>query len=318
MKTNTRTDALVPWSANFYDELPMYAPIRELASYFSGFEQWPGLNDYRQLLREHPPIRTLNGQALSIVEQAGKPETFSEHYAPRIYYSGEIQTRTNNWHDFFQFLSWFIFPRTKAVINSIHVPLARERMEQGEARKCQTRKSQTRKSQTGESQTRGRRNPVENMLSLFDEGGVVILSSDESLLDHIRDFEWKRLFWQRRHELERNFRCVTFGHAMYEKGLRPYIGMTANAILLHVDQSVIDMQLDAQLAWIDERLAEIFSEGSTYTKPRDLSPFPILGMPGWLAENADEAFYDNTEYFRPGRGGNTQDSSSLKKRARSE
>jgi len=259
----------------------MYEPVRKWASFFAGFQQWPGLNDYRRLLSDHPPIRTLNGQALSVVEQAGKPESFSEHYAPRIYYSGEIQTRTNNWHDFFQFLTWFAFPRTKAVINSIHIPLARERMEQGV--------------------DIGRRNPVENMLSLFDEGGVVILSSDESLLNHIRDFEWKKLFWERRDELDRNLRCVTFGHAMYEKGLRPYIGMTANAILLHVDQSVVDMRMDAQLAWVDEKLAEVFTEGSTYTKPRDLSPFPVLGMPGWMAENECEAFYDNAQYFRPGR-----------------
>ena len=277
----------------------MYEPIRKLASYFRGFQQWPGLDDYRRLLAAHPPIRTLNGKALSIVEQAAKPEDFTEHYAPRIYYSGEIQTRTNNWHDFFQFLTWFIFPRTKAVINSIHIPRARERLDQGEANR----------SEANHGESRGRRSPIENTLSLFDEGGVVILSSDTSLLDHIRDFEWKKLFWERRDELERNLRCVTFGHAMYEKGLKPYIGMTANAILLHVDQSVIDMELDAQLSWIDEELAGIFSEGSRYTKPRDLSPFPILGMPGWVTENASEAFYDNTQYFRPGRGASRKDSS---------
>lgn len=269
----------------------MYEPIRKLAGYYSSFQQWPGLDDYRRLLSEHPPIRTLNGKALSIVEQAGKPAHFTEHYAPRIYYSGEIQTRTNNWHDFFQFLTWFIFPRTKAVINSIHIPLARERIEQYESNL----------GETNQNESRGRRSPIENTLSLFDEGGVVILSSDESLLDHIRNFEWKQLFWERRDELERNLRCVTFGHAMYEKGLKPYIGMTANAILLHADQSVIDMELDEQLSWLDQKLATILEEGNQYTRPQDLSPFPILGMPGWVAENASEAFYDNAQYFRPGR-----------------
>lgn len=266
----------------------MYDPIRKLASYFGGFQQWPDLSDYRRLLSEYPPIRTQNGKTLSIVEQAGKPAHFADHYAPRIYYSGEIQTRSNNWHDFFQFLTWFIFPKTKAVINSVHIPLARERIEQGEANK-------------GES--KGRRNPVENMLSLFDEGGVVILSPDESLLDHIRQFEWKELFWERREELDSKLRCITFGHAMYEKGLRPYIGMTANAILLHTDQSVLELEMDAQLSWLDERLAENFEQGVQYTQPKDLSPFPILGMPGWMAENSSEEFYNNTQYFRPGRGG---------------
>lgn len=271
----------------------MYEPIRKIAGYYRRFEHWPGLEDYRRLLSEHPPIRTLSGKALSIVEQAARPQHFTEHYAPRIYYSGEIQTRTNNWHDFFQFLSWFIFPGTKAVINSIHIPLARERIEQGEANQ----------GMANQGNGRGRRSPIENTLSLFDEGGVVILSSDETLLDHIRHFEWKKLFWERRDELDRHLRCVTFGHAMYEKGLWPYIGMTANAILLHADQSVIELEMDAQLSWLDERLAGIFTEGCSYSKPRDLLPFPILGMPGWMAENANEDFYDNTQYFRPGRGG---------------
>jgi len=147
---------------------------------------------------------------------------------------------------------------------------------------------------------------------------VVILSSDESLLDHIRHFEWKKLFWQRRDELGRNLRCVTFGHAMYEKGLKPYIGMTANAILLHVDQAVIDMSLNEQLSWIDEKLAGIFDEGSRYTQPKDLSPFPILGMPGWIDENAAKEFYDNTQYFRPGRAGCREESSSPGKQTLSE
>jgi len=291
LKTNTRTNELVPWHSNFFEALPMYQPVRTLAASFSCFQQWPELDDYRRLLSEHPPIKTLNGQVLSIVEQAAKPVHFSEHYAPRIYYSGELQTRSNNWHDFFQFLSWIIFPRTKAMINSIHIPLARERIEQDEP---------------GQNESKGRRTPLENMLSLFDEGGVVILSSDELLLDHIRNFEWKQLFWQRRHELEKKLRCLTFGHAMYEKGLQPYIGMTANAILLNVDQSIIEQELNAQLSWLDESLAEIFHEGSQYTAPKDLSPFPILGMPGWLAENSREAFYDKQSYFRPGRGGTTR------------
>lgn len=290
MKTNTRVDAAVPWHPDFYKNQAMYEPIRELAQYYCDFHEWPGLDDYQRLLHARGSITTLNGQTLRIVEQAAKPANFSEHYAPRIYYSGEIQTRKNNWHDFFQFLTWLTFPETKVMINSIHIPLVRERIELDDA---------------DNTSNKGQRSSLENMLSLFDEGGVVILSSDESLLDHIRHFEWKQLFWKRRDDLRPNMRCVTFGHAMYEKGLKPYIGMTANAILLHVDQSVIDLQSDTQLAWIDEQLAGIMAEGSRYQKPKDLSPFPILGMPGWVAENAHKAYYDNTQYFRPGRINNT-------------
>ena len=282
MKTNTKIDALVPWSPDFAAGQPMYEPLLPLIGHFAPYREWPGLDAYQQLLDAQPrPIRLLSGQALKIVPQEGKARHFDDHYAPRIYMSGEVQTRTRNWHDFFQFLSWFIFPRTKALINAIHVPEARARLGQGS--------------------DPGRRSPVENMLSLFDEGGAVVFSSDASLLQLIRDFRWKELFWQRRDELRETLQCITFGHAMYEKGLRPYLGMTANCILIEVEPGCLGKTMTERLAWLDEQLTGVFGHGSQYSKPRDLSPFPILGIPGWDPDNEAESYYDNTGYFRPGR-----------------
>jgi hypothetical protein len=276
-------DALVPWHSNFATRSPMYAPLQPWAQHFATFNEWPGLAEYQQLLDTLPqPILTLAGQPLRIVPQDGKPHSFEEHYAPRIYLSGEIQTRLHNWHDFFQFLTWFIFPRTKAVINSIHIPKARTRIEAGV--------------------DLGKRSPIENMLSLFDEGGAVLISSDDSLLQLIRDFRWKELFWQRRDELADKLQCITFGHALYEKGLMPYLGMTANCILLKCDESLLTQPLPQQLQWLDAELAEIFEGGEMLQQPRDLRPFPILGMPNWDSNNNQESYYENTHYFRLGRG----------------
>ena len=95
---------------------------------------------------------------------------------------------------------------------------------------------------------------------------------------------------------------MTFGHALYEKGLSPYVGMTANCILFHVDKALLQQSNQSQLDWIDNQLADLFSEGVKYTKPKDLRPFPLLGLPGWDANNSDEVYYDNQQYFRPGRG----------------
>jgi len=144
----------------------MYAPLRHLAAHFQSFDTWPTLADYQALLDVWPaPVQTLAGKALRIVAQDERPGRFEEHYAPRIYHSGELQTRCENWHDFLQFLSWLMFPATKAVINAAHLPHAKQRLEV-----------------TGEL---GRRSSLENMLSLFDEGGAVIVSSDETLLQLI-------------------------------------------------------------------------------------------------------------------------------------
>lgn len=272
------------WDAGFVSFSPIFEPLKSWAEKFSDFKShWPGLDDYQHVLDSiEQPIKTLSGETLRIVPQDGKPGHFNEHYAPRIYTTGEIQTRTENWHDFFQYLTWFMFPKTKAVINSIHVPAALSRMEQGI--------------------DLGRRSSVENMLSLFDEGGAVILCSDESLLQLIRDFSWKELFWQRREELKSKLKLVTFGHALYEKGLSPYIGMTANCILFNVEEKLLQQGNQDQINWIDSHLAEIFSQGTTYLKPKDLSPFPLLGLPGWDENNENEQYYENQRYFRPGRG----------------
>jgi DUF3025 family protein len=272
------------WDANFVSFSPIFSPLSFWAKKFSQFKDgWPGLDDYQAILSALPsPILTQSGKALKIVEQDGKPGHFSEHYAPRIYLNGEIQTRTENWHDFFQLLTWFMFPETKAVINATHIPAAKSRIEKGH--------------------DLGRRSPIENMLSLFDEGGAVIFSSDESLLQLIRDFQWKELFWQRRAELESKLKLITFGHALYEKGLSPYVGMTANCILFLVDEKILQQANQQQLNWVDRELAKLFVEGKPYSKPKDLCPFPLLGLPGWDSDNTAEDYYDNENYFRAGRG----------------
>jgi len=278
-----KLDILQSWTSDFVRLSPIFSPLIPWAEKFSQFNDgWPELKDYQHLLDELPqPILTQSGEVLKIVEQDGKPGHFSEHYAPRIYLTGEIQTRTENWHDFFQFLTWFMFPKTKAVINAIHIPAAQSRI--------------------AKETDLGRRSPIENMLSLFDEGGAVILCSDNSLLDLIREFKWKELFWQRREELQQKLKIITFGHALYEKGLSPYVGMTANCILLNVDDVLLNKSNNEHLNWIDLKLSEIFSEGNIYNKPKDLAPFPLLGLPGWDVHNEYESYYDNVNYFRPGR-----------------
>ncbi|MEW5755748.1 MAG: DUF3025 domain-containing protein [Pseudomonadota bacterium] len=273
---------LSDWDPNFIDRSPLFEPLGPLAALFSRFEHWPGLADYQRILAAWPhPIKTLGGMPLKIVAQDGKPPSFEHHYAPRIYLTGEIQTRTENWHDFFQYLSWFMFPNTKALINATHIPHARNRIAGGGAL--------------------GRRTPIENMLSLFDEGGAVIVSSDPSLLALIRAFRWKELLWQRRDDVMHRLQCITFGHAMYEKALSPYLGMTANAILLECEEDFLGLDWPAKWAWLDDRLVAMLRDSTHLTQPKDLAPFPILGMPGWDAANESEAFYDNTRYFRPGR-----------------
>ena len=94
---------------------------------------------------------------------------------------------------------------------------------------------------------------------------------------------------------------MTFGHDFFVKGLSSYVGMTANCILLQVDDEVLQYTNKQQLDHIDTELAKLFTVGESYTKPKDLSPFPLLGLPDWDKDNEQESYYDNLNYFRSGR-----------------
>ncbi len=269
-----------PWNAAFAARSPMYAPLSAWAKSFECYARWPSLEDYQRVLQRPAPVLTTMGRPLRIVPQGGKPDRFEARYAPRIYLTGELQTRRENWHDFFQFFTWRLFPTTKATINALHYSAARQRLSGAALPGC--------------------RSPLENMLSLFDEGGAVVYSPDVNLLQLIREFHWKELFWQRRAELADKLGVVVFGHALYEKGLAPYIGMTANCILLQVDAAFMRAGREAQVGALDERLAQLFAAGVALQAPKDLSPLPILGLPGWDAGNTRETYYENLAYFRAG------------------
>ena len=95
--------------------------------------------------------------------------------------------------------------------------------------------------------------------------------------------------------------AITFGHAIYEKALAPYIGFTAKAWLQPVSADFFQLSAQQQMQALDRLLAERLSDPQQLTQPRDLSALPVLGVPGWWPDNVDPAFYDNRDYFRPAR-----------------
>jgi len=244
---------------------------------------WPVLEDYQKLLRQNvPKLCSDFGAPLEFVAQGGKPVAIEDHYEARIYLKGEIQTRLENWHDFFQVLVWCTFPKTKVSLNKLHYT------ESGSRAKDNTINTN--------------RGPLENTIALFDECGSIIISCDEDLLNLIRSFQWKKLFFEQRKLLDKHLRCFVFGHAMYDKALNPYIGMTSPAILLLVEPDFFMAPLHTQLEIADHSVAEHFRSKAATLSPKDLQPFPLLGMPGWYNGQQTEAFYSNTRYFRMSRG----------------
>jgi hypothetical protein len=217
------------------------------------------------------------GAPIRFVPPAAPSREFSAQYEVRIFETGEVQTRPDNWHDLFNALVWLAFPRTKAVLNRHHCEEIRAR--RGERL----------------------RGTARDVLTLFDEGGIVVAAADAELSSLLHEFRWKELFWKRRAEALRSMRFYVFGHAIYEKALEPYKGVTAKALIVDTAPRLLDAPIERQLSELDARAADYFSGSQALSSTRNLPPLPILGIPGWDPSNGSEEYYDDASQFRPGR-----------------
>jgi hypothetical protein len=187
--------------------------------------------------------------------------------------------RERNWHDLLNVLAWLTFPRAKAALNARHYAALRAQNAAGAAN----------------------RGPAQDAFTLFDEGGVIVASCDDELLGLLRGWRWKELFWSNRARLQGRMCFYLFGHALYEKALRPFIGITGRGILLKAEPGLLAQPPGERLAALDSRVAACISESGNLTAPRELAVVPVLGVPGWCPGNELESYYDNTDYFRPRR-----------------
>jgi hypothetical protein len=236
-------------------------------------DHFPTLAQLNRMCDEHEVVSG-GGVPVEFVPQEAKTD---EPYETRIYSRGKVLTRSSNWHDLFNALVWVAFPRSKAALNRHHY---REMLAH---------------------QSEGKRGAPRDVLTLFDESGVIVQTSEPELAGLMRDFKWKQLFWQRRPEVVAAMRFYVFGHSIYEKLLQPYKGITAKTVIFEVPQREFERPLEQQLATLDARLAKYFGEPKALESTEAYAPLPVLGIPGWAADNEDERYYDDAQHFRPGR-----------------
>ena len=267
------------WDPDFLARSPMFEPLRALGGVLAR-PDWPARSVLQNLLeRGGNPVMTRNGLPLRLVPAGGRRRSFEERYEARIYLNGEMIFRERNWHDLLNVLAWLAFPRAKAALNARHYAALRAQYAAGAAN----------------------RGPAQDALTLFDEGGVIVAACDDELLELLRKWRWKELFWSNRIRLRGRMCFDLFGHALYEKALRPFLGITGRGILLKTEPALLAQPPREQLAVLDAQVAAYMSESGNLTAPRELAVIPVLGVPGWCPGNEQESYYDNTDYFRPGR-----------------
>jgi hypothetical protein len=208
----------------------------------------------------------LNRLAAGLKTESGKPVRFvspgpeDPYYEVGVYESGRVSTRAENLHDWFNALAWLAFPRTKARINALH-------------------------ARALPHEPKGRRSPLRDLLTIFDEGGAIVVSRDEELLSLLRNAAWKTLFLDNRARVLESMKIVVFGHAIQEQALDPRPGVTCKAIVLPGGD-------------LDAGAAQWLADAPPASSPKSLLPVPIFGYPGW-SDGQDAAFYGDKRYFRP-------------------
>lgn len=251
----------------------MFEPLRVSAASLSQ-SAWPSRAELTDLASVGA-VSNASGRAITFCAP-GTSERSAARYERRIADTGAVEHRDSSWHDLFNALVWMTFPRSKAALNRRHAAEL-------------------------ERETTGRRSAARDALTQFDEDGMLVVSERGDLLDLLRGFEWRELFWQRRAEVVASMRWLVFGHAQYEKGLRPFVGLTAKALTVKVMPGFCAQSRAHQLEQADRIAAQIIADAGALSAPSVLAPVPVLGIPGWSTHSEHASFYDDRGYFRSGR-----------------
>ncbi|MDP1593716.1 MAG: DUF3025 domain-containing protein [Gallionella sp.] len=269
------------WNRDALLQSPLFAPLHPVISRLNA-DHFPTLDELNALLDAHPhAIAVQNGSKLRFVAQGVGRLAFEAQYEPRCYLTGEVQTRQDNWHDLLNALVWLTYPAAKAAINTRHYHALT--------------------NHAAERESSSQRGAVRDTNTLLDESGVIVAYADDELAGLLRSFSWKELYWAQRERVKNSMGYYLFGHGLYEKGLQPYIGMTGQGLLLPVEQDFFSWPVHKQHAHLDARLADYLSDAQHCRSTRELSPVPLLGVPGWSADNNCVSYYENSDYFRTGR-----------------
>jgi len=196
------------------------------------------------------------------IEFAAADAAGATPYELHIARTGQVPTR-DNLHDRFNALIWLTYPRAKAALN------ARQADEI---------------AKDGVGPVRGR---VRDAATLIDESALLLACADPEVVRALYERDWQRLLVDWRGRWGNDIVALPFGHALLEKLVGPFKAITACVVpvarAVDADASAAGFVTRADLA------------------PPLLPHLPVLGIPGWCAENSDPRFYADARVFRPRR-----------------
>lgn len=187
------------------------------------------------------------------------------YYEQLIADEGVVPCRKACWHDFFNGLIWLQFPSTKWLLNRLHMEDI---------------------SHFGTHP----RTPKRNRITHFDECGLILQvhsGRGRELLDLLGQHQWQDALHHQADAWGVDITPTIFGHANLEMLLNPFLSLTAKWIAL-------DTQVEKDT---DAGVCNRILRGDVFVEKGVLKPLPLLGIPGWMAEQGLD-FYANKQVFR--------------------
>jgi hypothetical protein len=193
------------WNGRFFESDPRFWPIAPAARRFAEHACFPAPEELRA-----PGVLFVSARKPRRVRRVAATEAAYDVRIER----GEVPTRPGSWHDFLNALVWATFPASKRAIHALQAALVRRALH---ANPHALPNARTREH---------------DALALLDEGGVIVLQSEQA-------------------ELE-----LGFGHALYEGLVRGGPPATASSLTFTVDRlperteapKLADALLSARLA----------------------------------------------------------------------
>ena len=220
-------------------------------------------------------VRLEDGRPIQFVQQARLPGgTAYEHWIAQM---AEVPSRDTP-HDRLNALVWLQLPRLKARLNAIQAFWI---------------------DRCGVS---GQRGAWRDWATLLDENGALMRdpSPGQVLGQSLDRHDWQAAMVDHRAHWQGGEVLRLVGHALHEKLMRPFKGITAHVWRLEAGDGPGASE-SSDWAWWDACAVSALplATQTVGRLPPTLRPLPVLGVPGWWHENARADFYADPRVFRP-------------------
>ncbi len=222
------------WDATFLKESPSLRGIAMVVDHFAGFSRWPTLDEYTAYVEERrqrfapecAPIRFVEAKPKRHRAPKTQPISLTSLYDGSISLCSEVPCFHQSYHDLFNVLIWAAFPQSKRALHARQFRALSEWVPKGATR------------------LPGARTREQDALTVFDEGGsVVIVSDDPNISPQI----------------------FLFGHALLEHALYHRPKVRSSALILKGCEPSLDAE--EKLAWLDARVGERLNSPASFQAP---------------------------------------------------